>query len=486
MHSLPGKEGMTMRNRSYLWLLIISAAVLIGFMAAAAFREVTPEWKKYQVAYREFLVKHAQDDATKAKASELNTEVQQIYLGALGKVDRCTSCHIGVENPLAARAAQPLAQHIGNYLDNHPVDRFGCTVCHYGQGRATNKKEAHAVGHDAHWDYPIIPLEYIQSSCASCHDLEMLKDRGGEKLVKGEKLFQEKGCKGCHKLDGVGGVLGKPLDGVGSQPVAYFPMTSPVALPSVKGEKTVYSWMKQHFDDPRNLVLGSEMKSDFTDQESDLLTTYVLSLRSGEMPKRYRRIRETPRAGGGDGDGKSLFNMYCVACHTTGKDSVNDEVFKRTIPAIMNPAFLKAASNAYLKKVIEEGRAGTQMTAWKSAAAGLTDREINTLVEHLTKDRPRERPDPFRSIAKGDTAHGRELYEVRCISCHGARGQGGVGLNLRNPIVQKEAEPDFLAITIRDGRAGTHMASFGRKGVGLSEQDISDIVGYVRTLSQVK
>ena len=34
----------------------------------------------------------------------------------------------------------------------------------------------------------------------------------------------------------------------------------------------------------------------------------------------------------------------------------------------MNPAFLKAASNTYLKKVIEEGRAGTQMTAWKTAA----------------------------------------------------------------------------------------------------------------------
>jgi mono/diheme cytochrome c family protein len=228
------------------------------------------------------------------------------------------------------------------------------------------------------------------------------------------------------------------------------------------------------------------MKADFTDQESDLLTTYVLSLRSGEMPKKYRRIRQTAQAGGGEEDGKSLFNMYCVACHTTGKDSVNDAVFKRTIPAIMNPAFLKAASNVYLKKVIEEGRAGTQMTAWKSAAAGLTDRQINALVAYLTKDRPRERPEQFRPIYTGDDAHGRELYEVRCISCHGARGQGGVGLNLRNPVVQKEAEPDFLAITIRDGRAGTHMAAFGRKGVGLSEQDIADIVSYVRTLSQKK
>jgi mono/diheme cytochrome c family protein len=476
-----------MRNRFYLWLLFISAAILIGFLAAAVYRETTPEWKKYQLAYREFLMKHAQDDATRAKAAELSAEVQQIYLGALGKVDRCTSCHIGIEVPLMAHAEQPLAQHSGDYLKNHPADRFGCTVCHYGQGRATNVKEAHGLGHDTHWDHPVIPLEYIQSSCASCHDLGMLRKGGGEKLIKGEKLFREKGCKGCHKLDGVGGVLGKALDGVGSQPVAYFPMTSPVALPSVMGEKTVYSWMKQHFDDPRNLVLGSEMKSDFTDEESDLLTTYVLSLRSGEMPKKYRRIGETPQREGAMADGETLFKMYCVACHTTGKDSVNDEVFKRTIPAIMNPAFLKAAGNVYLKKVIEEGRAGTQMTAWKTAAAGLTDREVNALVDYLVKDRPRERPEPYRFEGyQGDAARGRELYEVRCISCHGLRGQGGVGLNLRNPVVQKEAEPDFLAITIRDGRAGTHMAAFGRKGVGLSEQDIADITSYVRTLSQKK
>jgi mono/diheme cytochrome c family protein len=476
-----------MRNRFYIWLLFISAAVLIAYLGLATYREMTPEWKKHQLAYREFLVKKAQDAETRDKARALTPEVQQIYLGALEMVDRCTSCHIGVEVPLMAHAEQPLAQHSGDHLKNHPADRFGCTVCHYGQGRATNEKEAHGLGHDSHWDHPIIPLEYIQSSCASCHDLGMLRERGGEKLIKGEKLFREKGCKGCHKLDGVGGVLGKALDAVGSQPVAYFPMTSPVALPSVKGEKTVYSWMKQHFDDPRNLVLGSEMKSDFTDQESDLLTTYVLSLRSGEMPKKYRRIRETPQQEGVREDGESLFKMYCVACHTTGKDSVNDEVFKRTIPAIMNPAFLKAAGNAYLKKVIEEGRAGTQMTAWKTAAAGLTDREINALVDYLAKDRPRERPEPFRYAGyKGDAARGRELYEVRCVSCHGARGQGGVGLNLRNPVVQKEAEPDFLAITIRDGRAGTHMAAFGRKGVGLSEQDIADIVSYVRTLSQKK
>lgn len=480
------ERGRDMRNRFYLLLLLISGAVLFVYTVFAAYREMSPEWKSYQAEYKELLIKNAKDSATKKKAGSLTHEIQQIYLGALNRVDRCTSCHIGIENPLMAGAKVPFRQHSGDYLKNHSVEKFGCTICHYGQGRATNKREAHAVGHEVHWDYPIIPLEYIQSSCASCHDLDMLKGKGGANIVKGEQLFREKGCKGCHKLDGVGGVLGKALDGVGSQPVAYFPMTSPDAMRSVQGEKTIYTWMKQHFDDPRNIVAGSEMKSDFTDEETDYLTTYVLSLRSEEIPKKYRRINTGVKASATD-DGESLYKMYCIACHTTGKDSIYDEVFKRTIPAIMNQAFLKAASNDYLKKVISEGRAGTQMTAWKSAAAGLDDREIERIVAYLTEDRPKDKPGPFGFAKfKGNVTHGEELYRIRCVSCHGEKGQGGVGLNLRNPAVQKDADPDFLAVTIRDGRAGTHMAAFGPRGVGLSSQDIADVVSYVKTLSSKK
>lgn len=476
-----------MRNRFYLWILLLSGLVLFSFTLFTAYREIMPEWKKYQSDYKEQVLKKAKDNATRNSAMAITPEIQQIYLASIKRVDRCTSCHIGVENPLMSDAKIPLMQHSGDYLKNHPPDKFGCTICHFGQGRATNKREAHAVGPDVHWDNPIIPLEFIQSSCASCHDLGMLKDKGGEQIVKGEKLFRERGCKGCHKLDGVGGVLGKFLDGVGSQPVAYFPMTSPGSMESVHDEKTIYSWMKQHFDDPRNIVLGSEMKSDFTDKESDLLTTYILSLRSEEMPKKYRRIKETFVAENIKDDGESLYKMYCIACHTTGKDSVYDEVFKRTVPAIMNPAFLRSVDNTYLKKVIEEGRAGTQMTAWKTAAAGLSDMEINKIIEYITRERPREKPEPFSlKIYKGDLKHGEELFKIRCVSCHGEKGQGGIGLNLRNPMIQKEADPEFLAITIRDGREGTHMAAFGMKGVGLSDQDIVDVVTYVRTLSSKK
>jgi mono/diheme cytochrome c family protein len=127
------------------------------------------------------------------------------------------------------------------------------------------------------------------------------------------------------------------------------------------------------------------------------------------------------------------------------------------------------------------------MTSWKAAAAGLSDHEINKVVEYITRERPHAKSAPFGFAGyQGDVKHGEELYKIRCVSCHGEKGQGGAGLNLRNPVVQKAADPEFLAITVRDGREGTHMAAFGQKGVGLSNQDIADVITYVRTLSSKK
>jgi mono/diheme cytochrome c family protein len=465
----------------YLSLMLISGLLLFVYMLFAAHREVEPEWKKYQTEYKDLLIKTAKDESTKRKARSLDLGMQQIYLTDLKRVDRCTVCHMGVENPLMANAKEILfKQHSGDYLKDHPADTYGCTICHNGQGRATNTKEAHGDALDAHWDYPIIPPKYIQSTCAQCHDYEMLKQNGGEVIVKGKTLFMEKGCMGCHKLNGVGGVLGKSLDEIGSQPFAYFPMRY------VEGKKTIYAWQKQHLDDPRNIVPDSEMKLDIKDTDSDPLTTYVLTLKPQEPPRKYRRIRQT--LGQEEAvDGMSLYKLYCIACHTTGKQSIYDEIFMRTIPAVMNPAFLKAADNKFIKKAIGEGRTDTQMTAWKAEGAGLTDKEIDEIIKYVTRDRPEERSEPFVfSEFKGDTRKGEELYKVRCKLCHGDKGKGGMdllGINLKNPVVQKEADPEFLAITVRDGRETTPMVAFGKKGLGLGDQDIADVVAYVRTLA---
>ncbi|MDP2645550.1 MAG: c-type cytochrome [Desulfobacterales bacterium] len=469
-----------MYRKFYLSLSLLAGLILFVFMGIAGYKEMTPEWAGYQQRYNKVMVEKASDAAMRKKAGNLKVHLQQIYLKDLKRVDRCVNCHAGSENPLMAEAKIPFRQHSGDYLKHHPPERFGCTICHNGQGRALGVREAHARGHDVHWDRPLIPFEFIQSSCALCHDPGTIKGQGGHKVASGRKLFLERGCQGCHKLDGVGGVLGKALDDVGSQPVAYFPMKR------VEGEKTVYAWMKEHFDDPRNIVMGSEMLANLSDREAEFLTTYVLSLRSDEVPKKYRSFQRARGDEPSGEEGESLYKMFCVACHSTGTDSIYDEVFKRTIPAIMNPAFLSAADDNYLRTVLAEGRADTPMTAWKKDAAGLTATQIDKILAYITRNRPEKKPQPFGLAGyAGNVRHGEQLYKIRCISCHGEKGQGGVGLNLRNPVVQKAAF-EFLAITIRDGRDGTHMAPFGKQGVGLQNPDIADLVAYVKTLGTKK
>ncbi len=466
-----------MYRRFYLILLLISGVVLFAFSILAIVKELNPEWKGYQSEYKKIFIDNAEGPEADVLAKQFDIGHKQIYLKRLKRVDRCMNCHAGVENPFMSEAEVPYRRHSGDYLDKHPVAEFGCTVCHDGQGRATNMKEAHGIEFDTHWDRPVLPFTYIESSCAGCHDAEMLKNNGAIKFAAGEKLFREKGCRGCHKLAGEGGVLGKNLDGIGSRPKHYF------SLRYVEGDKTAYAWLREHFVDPAKIVPDSGMKVVLNDEEADLLTVYMLTMKSGEIPKEYRRIMNYPER---PVTGEALYRMYCIACHTSGEQTIYDEIFGRTIPAIMNPSFLKSINDRLLTEMIKEGRNGTQMTAWKNDAAGLGDDEIQRIVAYITRNRPEAGPEPFGFTKfSADVRAGRELYKVRCAFCHGETGRGGkgfLGIDLANPVIQG-ADPEFLAVTVRDGRPGTTMVPFGEKGLKLEAREITDVVAYVRTLS---
>jgi mono/diheme cytochrome c family protein len=110
----------------------------------------------------------------------------------------------------------PHRVHSGNVLKSHPPDRFGCTVCHQGQGPATNFFDAKAE--EAFWDYPLLPRELTQATCVTCHDPEYLARHSPDqvsRLLEGMRLFEEKSCGSCHKIGGRGGTLGRPLDNEG-------------------------------------------------------------------------------------------------------------------------------------------------------------------------------------------------------------------------------------------------------------------------------
>ncbi len=128
-------------------------------------------------------------------------EIRQIVLSELDRVDRCTSCHLAVEDPSYAGLRLPLAYHPNH--DRHPFEKFGCTICHQGQGRATTREAAH--GHVEHWDRPMLDDEihpvrlrqmpFARPTCPAPRN-----------WLRGHVVFEETGCIGCHKLHGVGGM----------------------------------------------------------------------------------------------------------------------------------------------------------------------------------------------------------------------------------------------------------------------------------------
>ena len=80
--------------------------------------------------------------------------------------------------------------HLDVLLAKHPIDRFGCTPCHGGQGQALTAKAAHALTHAEYWLSPVLGLDehtgrtseetkgYMESNCRRCHDGVMMLDDG--------------------------------------------------------------------------------------------------------------------------------------------------------------------------------------------------------------------------------------------------------------------------------------------------------------------
>jgi cbb3-type cytochrome c oxidase subunit III len=213
----------------------------------------------------------------------------------------------------------------------------------------------------------------------------------------------------------------------------------------------------------------------------------MFTLRKEEMPSNYKLIKNIVT---NPTDGASLYANYCSGCHGTGQQSIYDEVLDRTIPAITNPAFLTLVDDYSLKTIIDEGRGGTQMTAWKDAASGLKKEELERIVDYVARSRPAQIAGPFDYDAKNrDVARGKSVYELRCNFCHGDDGKGGgrdLGINLRNSTVQNLLKPELLARTVLHGRQGTPMPSFGPESEGLSNEEIADVIAYVKTLGKKK
>ncbi|MFZ5832031.1 MAG: hypothetical protein ACOY3P_18255 [Planctomycetota bacterium] len=229
----------------------VFALSAIALLAASVWMVVDDHarpWRAYQEQYREQAVIEARaddGDQTAVPPEELPRGIEQIWLPGLPldyhfrrvtRTDRCTTCHLGMVGvPSNAAdgsepAPQPFAAHprLDLFLSEdspHPLGEFGCTICHDGQGSATDFVHAahtpntlaemakwtaeHGWSSEQHWNLPMLPDRFTQSRCLSCHfeitDVGLPFDQpspAADKLLAGYEVVRRHGCYGCHEING--------------------------------------------------------------------------------------------------------------------------------------------------------------------------------------------------------------------------------------------------------------------------------------------
>ncbi len=158
-----------------------------------------------------------QIEGLKRKTAEWDPIIVQINVAEANIIDRCESCHMGIREPLALTAASMTLQgkkpdEYARAFTSHPEpgllkmhdpDKFGCSPCHQGNGRATTSVEK-AHGTYEHWLWPLFPTENTEAGCQTCHAADMLLVSGdvGWTISEGKNLFRQRGCIGCHRYEG--------------------------------------------------------------------------------------------------------------------------------------------------------------------------------------------------------------------------------------------------------------------------------------------
>lgn len=286
------------RSRAGLFFLL--SALLLASGAWAIWDEVVTRrpWKGHQETFAELT------------GDDVPIRIRQVINPRLGIVDRCQSCHLGLERKELSDAAEPLRAHprADELLEKHPPDVFGCTPCHGGQGLALIASHAHGPG-DPHWEEPILPMPAREALCGSCHPGTRPLD-GAPHLSRGRALFEERGCGGCHKLGA--NEEDRPLVRIG---------------PSLRGagDKLQPRWLVRWLTNPRSWTERTLMPSFWPNEKAPLaageiadVAAYLLADRQAPAPS-GEDDEEDARPIGEPEAGKVLFDrLGCRGCHKLG------------------------------------------------------------------------------------------------------------------------------------------------------------------------
>jgi mono/diheme cytochrome c family protein len=442
------------------WLLLVSSLGVLALLVTAAVQEnVLREWRRIQ------------KDARTAEGP-IPVQLRQIVNTGLGVADRCVSCHVTMAPGEQNVGGVGLGPHAPMA---HDPTEFGCTVCHGGQGRATDKADAH--GAVPFWPEPMLPKTMTQAGCGTCHAAVRVPSQAA--LAAARATFERNDCLSCHRVDGRGGTI-RP-DGGGMEG----PNLSYVGLSGFDPQ-----WHDQHLTRRREAASGP------------WVTFAPVSPGDRESLGRYLRTRVGAPA---LIDAKSVFlSTGCLGCHKVsgvggdeGPDlSRSGEKDPGRVSFSAVPGDRTIAN--WLGEHLRAPSAVVPGSLMPAVPVSEAEVEALTLFTLSLRRRdlagtfvPRDRMRVARFGEREFTSDGATLFGAFCSGCHGREGQGHRVPGM--PAFPSIANPDFLAIapdalileTILRGRPGRRMRAWGDGSTGLGAGDAAAIVVHLRERARV-
>ncbi len=377
----------------------------------------------------------SQIDGLRKKVSEWEPQIQQINVADANIVDRCESCHMGIREPLKITAAsmalkgqkQPdeyaraFASHPEpELLKIHDPEKFGCSPCHQGNGRATTSVEK-AHGNYEHWLWPLFSKQNVEAGCQTCHSADMVLVSGdtGWTISEGKDLFRQRGCVGCHRYEGYDKEP-EQLTSIAQQ-IKQFEQDEKANL------KQAASFMKE-----ADAAQSNEEANHLNDK------AVALKVANSKLDGRIQQL-----------DFQSHSLMQDMKKVGPNLKDVRLKLNRNWIPA-------------WLKKPTDF-RPTTKMPNFR-----LSDEQIRAISAYLWQAALK---DPLPKQKPGNAQHGKELFETRgCLACHsigeGNQMQGGTfAANLTR--VGEKANYDYLVRWIHNARERTRpYCPYEKKDIG--------------------
>jgi mono/diheme cytochrome c family protein len=413
------------------FVFALSSLIFLAVLAISPFKDYRREWKQYKRSYLRFA--QSRPD-TKRLTADYSPNIDQIWLPGMNVVDRCTTCHLGITQASLADKSVPQPFRAHPPIP-HNVREWGCTICHRGQGPATEVAEAHES--TLAWEQPALPAHFIQASCGTCHqaDLPQLPQ-----LVKGRQVLAELNCIGCHKLQGIErpAMLGPDLSSIGTK----------------VSREWIYKWLKE----PRTIVdkdgnvtvNGVETEEEprmpkfrLSETELGALTAY-LSVQKAKPLVPYKISPAVVAAWSKNPElisqGELRFRqMFCSTCHSLAVTRAGET---KLIGGDIGPELTKVGSKVnpdWLISWLRDPEAYLPHT--RMPKYGWSDEDLYKVTQYISAKLVDS--DLLSNVPKLDPPSdeeiqtGRRLFtEKGCASCHSIEGL--------NP--QKDFGPDLSAL----------------------------------------